>query len=105
MGLVVNSSFNLYVTGVTSSTNFPTANPLQPTNHGYENAFVAKLIPSGSALIYSTYLGGSSYDMAQSIAISGSTVYIAGETASTHFQPSIQYRRPTVVTPISSRPG
>jgi hypothetical protein len=84
-GLTIDSSSNLYVTGVTSSTNFPTANPLQPTNHGYNDAFVAKLNPSGSALVYSTYLGGASYDMGQSIAISGSTVYVAGQTASTDF--------------------
>src|SRR5262245_38334323 len=48
---------NVYVTGMTDSTNFPTVNPYQ-TNQGGTDAFVTKLDPSGSAILYSTYLGG-----------------------------------------------
>src|SRR3989454_180590 len=57
-GIAVASSGNAYVTGITSSTNFPTVNPVQPANAGGSDAFVSKLNPAGSALVYSTYLGG-----------------------------------------------
>jgi len=59
MGITVDSSGNAYVTGMTGSKDFPTANPLQPS---LGSAFVAKLNPTGSALLYSTYLGGSGGD-------------------------------------------
>ena len=53
---------NAYVTGWTASTDFPTANPLQATNAGGAyDAFVAKLNPAGSALVYSTYLGSGAH--------------------------------------------
>ena len=51
----MDSSGNSYVTGSTTSTNFPTMNPLQPANGDggrYSDAFVAKLNPTGSALVY-----------------------------------------------------
>jgi hypothetical protein len=44
-GIAVDSAGNAYVTGYTFSTNFPTSNPLQPTNHGRSDAFVAKIAP------------------------------------------------------------
>src|SRR5260370_40991592 len=58
-GMAVDRAGNDYVTGYTISTDFPTMNPLQPANGGYSDAFVTKFNPTGSALIYSTYLGGS----------------------------------------------
>jgi hypothetical protein len=85
-GIAVDSSGNAYVIGVTASANFPTANPLQPANGGGDDAFVAKLNPSGSALVYSTYLGGSDYDQGQGIAVdSAGDVYVTGSTVSTDF--------------------
>ena len=62
-GIAVDSAGDAYVTGFTESTNFPTANPLQATFGGGNDAFVAKLNPAGSALVYSTYLGGSNATM------------------------------------------
>ena len=56
--IAVDGSGNAYVTGHTDSTDFPTANPLQADNHGFSNAFVTKINAAGSALVYSTYLGG-----------------------------------------------
>ena len=50
---------NAYVAGSTYSTDFPTVNPTQAANAGGSDAFVAKLNAAGSALLYSSYLGGS----------------------------------------------
>ena len=58
-GIAVDASGNAYVTGYTDSTNFPTNHPLQATHGGSDDAFVAKLNATGTALVYSTYLGGS----------------------------------------------
>ena len=57
--LAVDAAGNAYVTGSTSSTNFPTASPLQSTPGGGDDVFVTKLNPTGTALVFSTYLGGS----------------------------------------------
>ena len=57
-GIAVDASGNAYVTGTTSSTDFPTANPIQPTfGGGNDDAFVTKLNAAGNALVYSTYPG------------------------------------------------
>ena len=56
--IVVDDAGNAYVTGWTDSLNFPTANPLQANNAGFEDVFITKINPSGNALVYSTYLGG-----------------------------------------------
>jgi Beta-propeller repeat len=85
-GIAVDSSGNAYVTGRTNSTNFPTANPLQPLSGGGGDAFVSKLNPSGSALVYSTYLGGSASDEGFGIAVDSSgNAYVTGATQSTNF--------------------
>jgi len=86
-GIAVDAAGSAYVTGYTTSSNFPTASPLQPANGGGDNdAFVAKLNPGGSALVYSTYLGGSGEDGGQGIAVDSSgNAYVAGWTRSTNF--------------------
>ena len=58
-GIAVDSAGNAYVTGQTCSTNFPTRRPSRQVAGGVYDAFVTKLNPAGSALVYSTYLGGS----------------------------------------------
>ncbi len=84
--IAVDSSGNAYVTGYTRSTDFPTANPLQSSNHGKYDAFVAKLNSAGSALVYSTYLGGSKTDGGTGIAVDSSgNAYVTGQTYSTDF--------------------
>ena len=62
LGIAVDGSGNAYVTGVTASTNFPTLNAYQSAYGGNGDAFVTKFNASGSALLYSTYLGGSGSD-------------------------------------------
>ena len=84
--IALDASGNAYVTGDTNSTDFPTASPIQGTQAGGDDAFVAKFNPAGSALVYSTFLGGSSTDESFGIAIDTSgNAYIAGETFSTDF--------------------
>jgi hypothetical protein len=87
-GIALDASDNAYVTGWTGSSNFPTTvGALQKTfGGGYEDAFVSKLNPTGSALIYSTYLGGSSFDVAHGIAVDASgNAYVTGFTFSSNF--------------------
>ncbi len=89
-GIVIDESGNAYVVGTTSSTNFPgaaTFTDIQPTyGGGFNDAFYVKLNATGSALLNSTYLGGSGYDSAYGIALGldGST-YVTGYTDSTNF--------------------
>src|SRR5213075_2583326 len=69
VGVAVDASGNAYLTGVTDSTDFPTVNAFQafqPSPGGW-SAFVAKLDPTGSSLVYSTYLGGRANDYASGI--------------------------------------
>jgi hypothetical protein len=88
-GIALDSAGNAYISGSTTSTDFPTKNPFQSANGGGEDAFVAKINASGSALIYSTYLGGGGDDFADGIAIdSAGSAYIAGQTNSTDFPTS-----------------
>ena len=84
--IAVDSGGNAYVAGETSSTNFPTHTPFQAANGGGFDTFVAKLNPTGSALVYSTYLGGSGPEVAFGIAVdSVGNAYIAGNTVSVNF--------------------
>ena len=86
-GIAVDASGNAYVAGETGSSDFPTANAIQPAyGGGVRDAFVTKLNPAGSALIYSTYLGGSSTEPGHGIAVDASgNAYVTGFTASTDF--------------------
>src|SRR5262249_55749547 len=79
-GIAVDASGQAYVAGSTNSSNLPTTSgAYQTTSRGGGDAFVAKLSASGSALIYSTYLGGDGYDLASAIAIDGSgNAYVTG---------------------------
>jgi hypothetical protein len=85
-GIAVDSAGNAYVTGTTSSTNFPVVGAFQPANAGSEDAFVAKLGTTGSTLVYSSYLGGGQLEDARAIALDGSrNAYVTGSTNSTNF--------------------
>ncbi|HET6974899.1 MAG TPA: SBBP repeat-containing protein [Pyrinomonadaceae bacterium] len=86
-GIATDVSGNAYVTGLTFSTNFPTMNPIQATNNNSSpEAFVTKINSTGSALIYSTYLGGSGSEQGRGIAIdSANNAFITGFTDSIDF--------------------
>lgn len=85
-GIAVDSSGDAYVTGSTQSNNFPIANAYQPSNSGSSDAFVAEVNVTGEALVYSTYLGGTSTDVGQAIQVDSSgNAYVAGYTYSTNF--------------------
>jgi Beta-propeller repeat len=76
---------NAYVTGFTNSVDFPTLNPAQPFR-GPTDAFVTKFNPGGSALIYSTHLGGTADDEAMGIAVDAAgSAYITGHTESLNY--------------------
>jgi hypothetical protein len=84
--IAVDSSGNVYVTGSTSATNFPMMNPLQGTNGGAEDVFVTKINAAGSAILYSTYIGGSAAEGGSSIAVAESgEILVTGGTSSTNF--------------------
>jgi hypothetical protein len=84
--IAIDSAGEAFVTGTTSSTNFPTASPFQGTSAGGNDAFVTKLNATGSALLYSTYVGGSAYDRAESIAVDGAgEAFVTGFTLSKNF--------------------
>lgn len=84
--VAVDAAGNAYVVGSTYSTDFPILHALQAHNAGIADAFVAKIDPAGTALVYSTYLGGSDYDFGDAIAIDPSgNAYLTGDTRSTNF--------------------
>lgn len=87
LGIAVDSSGDAFVTGLTESANFPIAAAIQSTNAGgASDAFALKLNPNGSALSYSTYLGGSGTDVGAGIALDyNGAAYIAGTTNSANF--------------------
>jgi hypothetical protein len=87
-GIAVDASGNAYVTGGSYSSSFPGmgANSIQPGNAVGGDAFLAKINPNGTALVYATFLGGSGYDVASSIALDpDGNVYLAGITQSSLF--------------------
>lgn len=108
--IVVDASGNAHVAGSTTSTNFPLVNPVQaslivatcgfpPQTFACPDAFAAKLNASGSALLFSTYLGGNSADSAAGVGIDGAgDVYVGGETASTDF-PTVNAFQSTNASP------
>jgi uncharacterized repeat protein (TIGR01451 family) len=86
-GIKVDAAGNAYVVGDTKSSNFPTVNAIQPAyGGGLGDAFVSKLSPTGSSLVYSTFLGGNLTDEGRGIALdSSANAYVTGNTSSFQF--------------------
>jgi hypothetical protein len=84
--IAVDRNGSAYVTGYTFSTDFPLKNPEQSTSTGTPDVFVTKFNASGSALVYSTFVGGSGYDQGARIAVDGNgNALVAGTTTSPDF--------------------
>jgi hypothetical protein len=87
--LAVDGSGYAYLSGFTGSTSFPgvTGSSLQPSNGGDWDIFLTKIDPTGTSIIYSTFIGGNGgNEYAQALAIDGSgNVYLTGGTNSTNF--------------------
>src|SRR5207247_2652655 len=96
--IAVDAGGNAYVTGATGSSDFPTtAGAFQATIGGSRNAFVTKLDPAGSALVYSTYVGGTRFDEANGIAVdAGGNAYVTGLTDSTDLPTTPGVFQPTL---------
>lgn len=89
-------SGNAYVTGNTTSTDFPTKAPMQAANAGSSDVFVAKLNSTGTALDYSTYLGGGGQDYAFWITVDSTRqAHVVGSTASANFPVTAGVIQPT----------
>lgn len=93
--VAVDRDGNVYVTGDTKSTNFPTSRPFQASLGGsgtgvgdgsFADAFVAKIKPDGSGYVFASFLGGADSDKGSGIAVDGEgNVYVAGNTGSANF--------------------
>jgi hypothetical protein len=98
VGITYNSKGQIFVTGGADSPDFPNTNAFQPVSSGRQDAFIAMYDPSlsGTAtLLYSTYLGGSGWDIGRGIALEADgTVWIAGGTYSFDFPMRGNSRQP-----------
>jgi hypothetical protein len=85
--IAIDSSGNAYITGYTASTDYDiTSGAFQTTKEGGRDVFVTKLNNNGTALLYSTYIGGSSDEFGHAITIDDSgNAYINGETQSSNY--------------------
>ena len=97
MDIQLDAAGNVYVAGGTDSTNFPvTANAFQHNSGGGDDAFALKLNPTGSALLYSTYLGANGGDGCKGLEVDAAgNVYVAGHTTSTNFPVTAGAFQPT----------
>lgn len=85
-GVAIDPNGNVYITGSTGSSNFPTFNAFQSSYGGAGDAFLSKINPTGTALVYSTYLGGTNTDSGTDVALDSALhAHVAGGTASTNF--------------------
>src|SRR5208283_4706485 len=92
----LDSANEVHVTGSTQSSDFPTVNAYQASQPGPNTGFLTRISADGSSLVYSTYLGGSSYDQPSSIGINSmGQVYVAGITSSQNF-PVVNAYQPSV---------
>jgi uncharacterized protein (TIGR03437 family) len=96
-GIAVDRTNNIYIAGVTQSTNFPTLNPIQASLRGTEDGFVLKFNPTTRALLWSTFYGGNSSDAIAQIALDTDTsVVFTGVTNSVRQFPLVNATQPNM---------
>jgi hypothetical protein len=104
--IALDTSGNTYVTGYTESADFPTVNAYDSTSNGAHDCFVLKLSANGLTLLYSTFIGGESFDHASSIAVDASgNTYVTGYTESADFPTVNAYDRTYHHSMQLDRPG
>ena len=99
LGVAVDSSLSAYVTGWTNSappSAFPTQNPYETDpGDGQADVFVTKMTAAGTALSYSTYLGGGAFEAGSAIAVDGAgAAYVTGNTGSGNFDTTEEVLQP-----------
>jgi hypothetical protein len=78
--VAVDSTGNIFIAGITQSPDFPAQNGFQSQFGGYADGFITKIAPDGSKILYSSFVGGSAYDIVHAVAVdSAGNAYIAGE--------------------------
>ena len=105
-GIAIDAAGSAYITGLTTSADFPTKNAYQGVHNKGSNpsVFVAKFSPDGSSLVYSTYLGGIGWDYAYAITVDSSgSAYVTGNTNSNDF-PITSGAYQTLCSPTPSIP-
>jgi hypothetical protein len=97
LGIAVDANSCAYVAGFTESPDFPTTNAFRAELRGFANAFVTKIASNGLSFAYSTFLGGTNLDHAESIAVDAlGRAYVTGYTMSTNFPVSTNALQPAL---------
>jgi hypothetical protein len=97
LAIAMDSGGNAYITGDSSSTDFPIAGPVQGPPGGVFNAFVTQVNASGTAVNYSTYLGGGGFETGYGIAVDASgAAYVVGNTVSSDFPVTASAAQPSL---------
>ena len=99
-GVTVNAAGEAYIVGTTNSANFPVRSAAQAmlAGNGSNDAFITKLNAAGNGIVFSTFFGGSSLEVAKAVALDGAgNAYVAGYTTSFDF-PKVQSTDTTAVT-------
>jgi Beta-propeller repeat len=88
--IALDSQSNIYLAGNTLSVDFPTINPLQPSNAGKWDCFLSKINASGTTVLYSTYLGGNGIEGCSGIALDTEKEYLRGWRNGLHQFPGVE---------------
>lgn len=97
--IAIGPTGSIYFTGASTSTDLPVSAALQTSNHGQQDVFIAQLSPSGSTLVFCSYIGGKAEDSALAITLdSAANVYVAGGTTSSDF-PTVNALQPRLNGP------
>ncbi|MEW5978489.1 MAG: SBBP repeat-containing protein, partial [Acidobacteriota bacterium] len=100
LGIAVDASGSAYLTGSTTSKDFPSTNTLQNELMGEQDVFVTKVSVTGNSLVYSTYLGGSGVDVGSGITVDAAgSASVVGNT----FSPDFPTQNSLAIRPVGSR--